>query len=126
MYCKITTLENKEKRLEKKNYPFPLFFSKPRSVRPRRRDTSFLPENGSRLASPRLVLAKVGTHQHHVTATIRGDKSLHVYRSGDKFLQHVVRHVAATNRLVCTVQSFWKSLSQHQNAVAAISRTNSV
>ena len=49
-----------------------------------------------------------------------------MYRSGDKFLQHVVRHVAATNRLVCTVQSFWKSLSQHQNAVAAISRTNSV
>ena len=36
------------------------------------------------------------------------------------------RHVAATNRFVCTGEFLWKSLSLQQNFVAATSRTDSV
>ena len=41
-------------------------------------------------------------------------------------LMRHVRHVVATNRLECTGEFLWKSLSLQQNFVAAKSRTNSV
>ena len=44
---------------------------------------------------------------NNVTATRRGGKLPLVYRSGDKFLQHVARYVAATNHD--------KSLTPQQN-----------
>ena len=52
--------------------------------------------------------------RRHVAATLRGDKSLRAYRSGDKLLQQVARHVAVTNRLVRTPSGEFmcKSLSQ--------------
>ena len=64
--------------------------------------------------------------KRHVAATLREDKSLGVYMSGDKLLQQVACHIAATNRFVCTGKFMSKALSQQQNFVAATSRTNSV
>ena len=40
--------------------------------------------------------------ERHVATTLRGDIPLRVYRSGDRLLQQVARHVTATNRLVFT------------------------
>ena len=49
--------------------------------------------------------------KRHVAATLRGNKSLRVYRSGDNLLQQVEWLVAATNRFVCTGEFMCKSLS---------------
>ena len=64
--------------------------------------------------------------RRHVAATLRGDKSLRVYRSGDKLLQQVARQVPVTNRSVRTPSGEFKSLSQQHNFVASTSLTNSV
>ena len=58
---------------------------------------------------------------------VAATKALCVYRSCDKLLQQVARHVAtATNRFVRSRECLWKSLSQQQSFLAARSRTNSV
>ena len=44
--------------------------------------------------------------ERHVATTLRDDKLLRVYRSGDMLLQQVAPHVAATNGLVFTGE-FW-------------------
>ena len=64
--------------------------------------------------------------ERHAATTLRGDKLLRVYRSGDMLLQQVARHVAATNRLVFTGEFWWKSLSTQQNFVAVTSWANSI
>ena len=75
----------------------------------------------------------------YTTCNNRGQNTL-----GDKWQQHIMvtdhsmctgqatscsnmsrRHVAATNRFVCTGELFWKSLTPKQNFVAAISRKKS-
>ena len=75
----------------------------------------------------------------YTTCNNRGQNTL-----GDKWQQHIMvtdhsmctgqatscsnmsrRHVAATNRFVCTGELFWKSLTLKQNFVAAISRKKS-
>ena len=60
--------------------------------------------------------------RRQVAATRRGDRSLRVYRSATSCSHKVRRHVAATNRFVCTGEFLWKSLSPQQNFVAATSR----
>ena len=64
--------------------------------------------------------------KRHVATTLRGDIPLRVYRSGDRLLQQVARHVTATNRLVFTGEFLGKSLSTQQNFVAVTSCTYSV
>ena len=45
---------------------------------------------------------KTDSNADSVAATRRGDQLLLVYRSGDKLLQPVARHVAGTDRVVCS------------------------
>ena len=45
---------------------------------------------------------KTDSNADSVAATRRGDQSLLLYRSDDKLLQPVARHVAGTDRFVCS------------------------